>query len=92
MVRPALVALTALARDPRETGKPDPKQIARGKYLVTIGGCNDCHTPWKKTPEGSAWDMDRMLSGHPDTLPMPAAPVNAECIGVGSVLSPDPVS
>jgi mono/diheme cytochrome c family protein len=21
------------------------KQIARGKYLVTLGGCNDCHTP-----------------------------------------------
>src|SRR5271166_3040405 len=20
-------------------------QIERGKYLVTIGGCNDCHTP-----------------------------------------------
>jgi mono/diheme cytochrome c family protein len=23
----------------------DPALIARGKYLVTIGGCNDCHTP-----------------------------------------------
>jgi hypothetical protein len=74
-----LVALTALAREP---GKPDPKQIARGKYLVVIGGCNDCHTPWKKTPEGVAWDMDRMLSGHPETLPMPAAPVNAEPWGL----------
>jgi mono/diheme cytochrome c family protein len=20
-------------------------QVARGKYLVTLGGCNDCHTP-----------------------------------------------
>jgi mono/diheme cytochrome c family protein len=23
----------------------DDAQIARGEYLVTIGGCNDCHTP-----------------------------------------------
>jgi mono/diheme cytochrome c family protein len=23
----------------------DNAQIARGEYLVTIGGCNDCHTP-----------------------------------------------
>ena len=23
----------------------DKDQIARGQYLVTIGGCNDCHTP-----------------------------------------------
>jgi len=22
----------------------EPAQLARGKYLVTIGGCNDCHT------------------------------------------------
>jgi mono/diheme cytochrome c family protein len=20
-------------------------RVARGKYLVTFGGCNDCHTP-----------------------------------------------
>jgi mono/diheme cytochrome c family protein len=25
--------------------KAKPQQIARGKYLVTLGGCNDCHTP-----------------------------------------------
>ena len=23
----------------------DDNAIARGKYLVTLGGCNDCHTP-----------------------------------------------
>src|SRR5271155_213281 len=25
--------------------RADDGEIARGKYLVTIGGCNDCHTP-----------------------------------------------
>jgi len=25
-------------------GAAQPAQVARGRYLVTIGGCNDCHT------------------------------------------------
>jgi len=25
--------------------KADPAKLARGKYLVKIAGCNDCHTP-----------------------------------------------
>lgn len=24
---------------------PQPDPIARGKYLIAIAGCNDCHTP-----------------------------------------------
>lgn len=35
-------------------------QIERGKYLVTVGGCNDCHTPG--TFLGRP-DMTRMLGG-----------------------------
>lgn len=45
---------------------PDPGTIARGQYLVTIGGCNDCHTPLKMGPKGPEPDMSRMLSGHPE--------------------------
>ena len=52
----------------------DAQQIARGKYLVTITGCNDCHTPMKMTPNGPEPDMSRMLSGHPQQLVMPPAP------------------
>lgn len=53
----------------------DPEQLARGRYLVTIGGCNDCHTPWKPTPGGGmAPDESRMLSGHPEGLAMPPPP------------------
>lgn len=48
--------------------------VERGRYLVTIGGCNDCHTPWILGPEGPHPDMTRMLSGHPADLEMPAAP------------------
>lgn len=56
---------------------PDHK-VARGQYLVTIAGCNDCHTPLKAGPDGVERDMSRMLSGHPEqlSLPPPPAPGN----------------
>lgn len=47
---------------------------ARGKYLVTIAGCNDCHTPLAMGPDGPGPDMSRMLSGHPESLVMPPVP------------------
>src|SRR5947209_4667238 len=33
--------------------------VERGKYLVTIGGCNDCHTPKKLGAAGPEPDMTR---------------------------------
>lgn len=45
--------------------------VERGKYLVTIAVCNDCHTPWKMGANGPEPDMTRMLSGHPEDLKMP---------------------
>lgn len=30
---------------PQVASAADPATIARGKYLITISGCNDCHTP-----------------------------------------------
>ncbi len=47
------------------------EQIARGQYLVTYGGCNDCHTPLKMTDKGPVPDMSRMLSGHPADVKLP---------------------
>ena len=47
------------------------EQLARGKYLVTIGGCHDCHTPWTIQPDGKPGpDMSRALSGHPSDYPI----------------------
>jgi mono/diheme cytochrome c family protein len=37
--------IVSLVTFPAFTAMADDVQIARGKYLVTIGGCNDCHTP-----------------------------------------------
>ena len=50
----------------------------RGEYLVTVLGCHDCHTPLKAGPEGPVRDMERMLSGHPQSLDMPSAPALPE--------------
>lgn len=41
---------------------------ARGKYLVSSIGCNDCHTPLKMGPKGPEPDMSRFLSGHPEQM------------------------
>lgn len=49
----------------------DP-QVERGRYLVTLGVCHDCHTP--KGPDGRP-RLDRLMSGHPEGEP-PAAPVS----------------
>jgi len=56
---------------PARTAAPE---VARGKYLVTVMLCNDCHTPFKLGPNGPEPDMTRMLSGHPADVTMPPAP------------------
>jgi cytochrome c553 len=45
----------------------------RGKYLVTICLCNDCHSPKVFTPKGPQIDTTKPLSGHPANSPMPTA-------------------
>lgn len=56
--------------------KPEAKTenlVEKGKYLVTLGGCNDCHTP--KLPGSDAapvFDTTRTLSGHPQNGPVPS--------------------
>lgn len=42
-----------------------------GEHLVTIAGCNDCHTPKKMTPHGPDLDSSLLLSGHPAQMPPP---------------------
>jgi len=45
--------------------------VKRGGYLVSIMGCNDCHTPKKMGPQGPYLDEERILSGHPSEVPVP---------------------
>jgi cytochrome c553 len=59
-------------------------RVARGKYLVTIGSCNDCHTPWKFNPAKGAPEQDfsRRLSGHPAGAPDPASELKGHDMAV----------
>ncbi len=49
--------------------------IARGKYLVTTGGCDDCHTPKIYTANGPVPDTTRLLSGFQQGGTLPALDV-----------------
>jgi mono/diheme cytochrome c family protein len=49
-------------------------QIQRGKYLVSIGGCHDCHSPKVFTSKGPEPDPTRLLSGHPADTQLPQIP------------------
>lgn len=71
-IKLALATLTfgLMACEQKATVTEDP--VARGKYLVTFGGCHDCHSPKTFTPEGLPEpDMSRALSGHPQAQPYP---------------------
>lgn len=68
----------ALAAEPpvvKETAsKPVSATLARGKYLIILGGCHDCHTPKLMTGKGPALDTKRLLSGFPSSDKVPAVP------------------
>lgn len=48
--------------------------VERGKYLVEIMGCHDCHSPKLMGPEGPYPDPDRLLSGFRSDGQLPPVP------------------
>lgn len=76
-----VVALAALAASP-PLARAQNAQVERGKYLVTFGGCNDCHTPGYLLGKP---DATRYLGGSEVGFEMPG-------LGVfyGPNLTPDP--
>lgn len=67
----AVIAMLAWAA-PAGAQTATPESIARGKYLVGFGGCNDCHTPGYFTGKP---DMARALSGSDVGFEIPKAGV-----------------
>jgi mono/diheme cytochrome c family protein len=62
---------TETSQDTKKTAEPageDP--VKRGEYLVTFGGCNDCHSPKENGPQGPQVIKERMLSGYPVERPI----------------------
>ncbi|WP_132055653.1 c-type cytochrome [Pseudocnuella soli] len=49
---------------------PADSLLKRGEYLVTIMGCDDCHTPKKMGPHGPEPDASRRFMGHPANQPL----------------------
>jgi hypothetical protein len=67
--------LRAISADGQAPAAPANKaRVERGAYLVTMMGCNDCHTPWKIGAQGPEPDMTRALTGHPADMVMPPPP------------------
>ena len=65
----------AMAQQPaKQLPSKDAAAVARGRYLVTVGGCNDCHSPKIMTAKGPVVDQTRLLSGHPANERLPALP------------------
>ena len=80
-LRTMIVAALASAATLPSVAFADDAQVARGRYLVTISGCSDCHTPGALL--GSP-DMKRYLGGSDVGFAIPGAGVF-----VGENLTPD---
>jgi cytochrome c553 len=62
--------------------------VKRGAYLVTVMGCDDCHSPKRMGTHGPEIIPELRLSGYQQNMPL--APVNTDEIKKGWVLfSPD---
>ena len=72
LVAGSLAAELPVAKVPASA--PKSATLARGKFLVTFGGCHDCHTPKLMTGKGPALDAKRLLSGFPSSENAPAVP------------------
>ena len=71
--RTIFLGITLLVLGCAEKKSAEPTAIERGKYLVTIGGCHDCHTPKVPGPGGAPiLDDKRLLAGHPEGEPFPS--------------------
>ena len=57
----------------------DAPSVEFGKHISIVGGCHDCHTPWKMGPSGPEPDTGKLLAGHP------------EQVAVTSLMGPDPI-
>ena len=70
----AVLVFTQISCSGKEENKPMSQQelVARGKYLVTTGGCDDCHTPKIYTANGPVPDSTRSLSGFQQGEKLPA--------------------
>jgi mono/diheme cytochrome c family protein len=80
-VSATLNAALAVSASSLSPALADDAQIARGRYLVTLAGCSDCHTPGALLGKP---EMNRYLGGSDVGFAIPGAG-----IFVGQNLTPD---
>jgi mono/diheme cytochrome c family protein len=68
-VSAAVVVAAILSISSLAAAQANNAAVERGRYLVTITGCHDCHSPKVK---GMTPDLDRGLSGRPATTQLPS--------------------
>ncbi len=54
----------------------EAEMVALGDYIVSTGGCDDCHTPKIFTEKGPVFDMTKRFSGFPEGESLPALDIN----------------
>jgi hypothetical protein len=69
------------AAEKASSNQASKEQVERGRYLVNLGGCNDCHSPKVFSREGMAPDATRLLSGHPSDSKLPEVDTRAYAPG-----------
>jgi mono/diheme cytochrome c family protein len=62
------VAATLALSTPASAQQANNAAVERGKYLVRITGCHDCHSP---KVQGMTPNLDLALSGRPASTPLP---------------------
>jgi len=76
-----LLLLTGCMQEQHEKQLNQAELVERGKFLVQVGGCSDCHTPKISGPQWPQMDTKRLLSGYASTVPLQK--VNLEIIKTG---------
>jgi len=72
-----LLGVLLIQQSPAQAKGGDAKKkamIERGRWMVNLGGCNDCHTPKIFGPQGPVLDTTRLLSGAPASAKLPDIP------------------
>ncbi|HSG32519.1 MAG TPA: c-type cytochrome [Thermodesulfobacteriota bacterium] len=68
-----ILMLFSACTKPMDQESIDPV-VSKGKQLVSEGNCSYCHTPLKEVNGEDVEDLDRYLSGHPESKPVPKLP------------------
>lgn len=97
----AMLAATCQVNTTETKGATETKSIAeerqleatelidRGRYLTTVGGCNDCHTPKRFGPAGMSLDSSRLFAGHAANTLLPPPDLSALKPGNWMQMSPE---